>query len=292
MNEFSQRLVAISQRVTSVPPVVCHSLATVLLLVGCYQLALLTWQLWPDASDPLPVATVPAATGPSSPDLSVLKKLHLFGKAQSAASAQADAPTTQLPIRLTGVMYSSDEHKALAVISRASQQYIYGVGETIDGTQAKILHIYPYYIVLQRDGHQERLELPQSQLDRQAALPRISTPTSSYPPLVSQQLAQLLADPGQFNQFIQIIPKRDQGRLLGYQLQPGPHPQLFNQLGFKPGDLAIAINGHSLNDTREIVKIYRHFSANSSYQVELIRQGVHLTVNVNLPAPASEENPS
>lgn len=293
MNYLTQRLAAIRPIATSLPPAVINSIAVVLLLLACYQIAAIAGVFFPGHNAvSVKLAGQSSATA-GHEQLAKLTQLHLFGRSTMVPHGEqkSAAPATQLPISLTGIMYSSDENKALAVISGGGDEDVYAVGETITGTHAKIVHIYRNYIVLSRNGTEERLALPDADLDEAPVEHQVST-SALLTPIVMQQAHHLLQDPGSFTQYVRFSQKRENGRMLGYQVSPGEHPQLFNALGFKDGDLAVSINGYHLNDTRELMNFLHHFSTNDSYHVELIRQGEHLKMNLQLPSLSSQENPS
>ncbi|CAG8999272.1 MAG: Type II secretion system protein C [Candidatus Celerinatantimonas neptuna] len=282
MNQLNQIIMAIRRQGSH--PFVIHLVTILLLFFSCYQLGILTWKFFPnhDHATSSEVESQPNIIATHPDQLSELQSLHLFGVAPERISQHdSRAPTTQLPIVLNGVLFSSDPDKALAVIARAGKQLIYGPGEKIEGTQAKVERIYPTFIVLNRSGHRERLYLPNSRSVAPVPLKRL-------PPLASANfpsVRDILADPAQINQYFDIKPEYSkQHRLLGYKLQPGPDPQLFHRLGFQPGDLVLSINGYHVNDTQSVMKLVRNFPSSGNCQIIVLRQGMRVTMNLRLPS--------
>lgn len=281
MNQLNQIIMAIRRQGSH--PFVTHLVTVLLLFFSCYQLGILTWKFFPNHDHATLYATKsrPDMASHSLDQLGRLQSLHLFGVAPKRMSVGESAPTTHLPITLNGVLFSSEQAKALAVITRAGTQLIYGPGEKIEGTQAKIEQIYPTFIVLDRAGHRERLYLPNSRPVEPVPLKRLPSTIAANLPSVRN----ILADPAQINQYFDIKPEYSkEHRLLGYRLQPGPEPQLFHRLGFQPGDLVLSINGYHVNDTQSVMKLVRNFPSSGNCQVIVLRQGMRVTMNLRLPS--------
>ena len=139
-----------------------------LLLLLAHQCAGLTWRLLDlgsqQASQPWQPAMVSSpGQGTARLDLSGISRLALFGKAkqqaQAADAVAADAPKTQLNAQLNGVLASSDPAKSIAIIAHNGVQNSYGIGDFIDGTQAKIRQVFADRVIIERDGRDETLML-------------------------------------------------------------------------------------------------------------------------------------
>ncbi|MFM2485416.1 type II secretion system protein GspC [Celerinatantimonas yamalensis] len=285
MNQPNQ--IVIKLRQGQLDPRVIPCLASLLVLFCCYQLALLTWKVVPQPVA-MSVAVVlgdksSARNAQQQQSLTPLLNRHLFGQADDTSTQARLAPKTQLPINLVGVLFSDVPKQSLAVITGNGHQQVYGLGDTIDGTHATLKQVYLSYVVIRRAGHDELLYLPNSELTSELTSPR-PTPEnqaqSDQPPVLP--VAKFLNDPAKLNQFLVIIPQYAGKYLKGYQLTPGPDGQLFKQLGFQPGDLAVSINGYSLNDTQSVMKVVAQLPHLSACQVVVIRHGIRRTIDVRL----------
>ncbi|CAG9298385.1 type II secretion system protein GspC [Celerinatantimonas diazotrophica] len=255
-----------------------------LIILGCYQLALLSWKLWPqDSASSLSLNSSIGAHSADIPPFNDLLAIHLFGQA-SGVSRPGALPNTQLPITLVGVLYSNDPSQALAVIARSGQQHVYGQGERIEGTQATLKRVYPDHVVITRKGHDEQLYLPDSEHSAQMSAPvKSNALPSSEKAVAIPSLADIFQNPAKLNRYISIKPTYQGQKLLGYELFPGPDPKLFNQLGLQSGDLAVSMNGQALNEPRGVIKMFRQLNNATECQVIVIRHGMRRTITIHFP---------
>lgn len=284
MNQFNQIALWFSKE--QVRAKIFAVFSCCLIILGCYQLALLSWKLWPQSgSSSLSLSSAVSNQTTASVPFNELLALNLFGKAPTVDGPSA-LPKTQLPITLAGVLYSDDPTRALAVIAQSGQQRVYGQGETIEGTQAKLKQVYPNHVVITRSGVDEQLYLPQSD-EREQAPVAMAKPKKALPvkkaaaPIPS--LPEILHDPAKLNRYLSIKPTYQGQKLLGYELSPGPDPKLFTRLGFEPGDLAVSMNGQALNDTRGVIKMLRQIDSATQCQVVVIRHGMRRTITIHFP---------
>lgn len=255
-----------------------------LIILGCYQLGLLSWKLWPQrSSSSISLASSVTTQSTDVPAFKELLNIHLFGKSPKVDRHGA-LPQTQLPITLAGVLYSSDPTQALAVIAQSGQQHVYGQNETIEGTQAKLKHVYSDHVVITRQGHDEQLYLPDSDKSTSMSVQaKTRVSSSSEQSAAVPSLPEIFHDPAKLNRYISIQPSYQGQKLLGYKLFPGPDPKLFNQLGFQSGDLAVSMNGQPLNEPREVVKMLRQINNATECQVIVVRHGMRRTITIHFP---------
>ncbi|MFB2863476.1 GspC family type II secretion system variant ExeC [Aeromonas sp. MdU4] len=259
----------------------------VLLLMLAQQSASLTWRLLtlatPQTSQPWQPSVV-AGMGQSTPrlELGEVSRLALFGKAipkaqAKAAAIAANAPRTQLNAQLNGVLASSDPAKSIAIIAMSGIQNSYGVGDLIDGTQARIRQVYPDRVIIERDGRDETLMLDGEEYGK--PLP----PTGSSAPLgVGALRTELMSDPGKITDYLNISPVQVDGRIAGYRLNPGSNPAFFNQSGLQANDLALSINGLDLRDSVQAMQAMQQLAGATEMTVTVERQGEQFDVYVRL----------
>ncbi|MCF5883758.1 GspC family type II secretion system variant ExeC [Aeromonas veronii] len=254
-----------------------------LLLMLAQQSAALTWRLLtlasPQTSQPWQPSAV-AVSGQSNPrlELGEVSRLALFGKAipkaQAKAAVAANAPRTQLNAQLNGVLASSDPAKSIAIIAMSGIQNSYGVGDMIDGTQARIRQVYPDRVIIERDGRDETLMLDGEEYGK--PLPQTNTA-----PLGSLR-SELMADPGKITDYLNISPVQVDGRMTGYRLNPGSNPEFFNQSGLQANDLAISINGLDLRDNMQAMQAMQQIAGATEMTVTVERQGEQFDIYVRL----------
>ncbi|MCZ0753573.1 GspC family type II secretion system variant ExeC [Aeromonas enteropelogenes] len=257
----------------------------VLLLMLAQQSASLTWRLItlasPQQSEPWQPAMV-ATTTPGSPriELDDISRLALFGKplprAQDNTAVAANAPRTQLNAQLNGVLASSDPARSIAIIAISGRQNSYGVGDMIDGTQAKIRQIFADRVIIAHNGRDETLMLDGEEYGK--PLPTPEKPGSTLTDLRQE----LMANPGKITDYLNVSPVQVDGRMTGYRLNPGSNPALFNQSGLQANDLAIAINGLDLRDNMQAMQAMQQMAGATEMTVTIERQGEQLDVYVSL----------
>lgn len=254
-----------------------------LLIMLAQQSAALTWRLLtlasPQTSQPWQPSAV-AVNGQSNPrlELGEVSRLALFGKAipkaQAKAAVAANAPRTQLNAQLNGVLASSDPAKSIAIIAMSGIQNSYGVGDMIDGTQARIRQVYPDRVIIERDGRDETLMLDGEEYGK-------PLPQTNAAPLGSLR-SELMADPGKITDYLNISPVQVDGRMTGYRLNSGSNPEFFNQSGLQANDLAISINGLDLRDNMQAMQAMQQMAGATEMTVTVERQGEQFDVYVRL----------
>ncbi|WP_307772435.1 GspC family type II secretion system variant ExeC [Aeromonas veronii] len=254
-----------------------------LLIMLAQQSAALTWRLLtlasPQTSQPWQPSAV-TVNGQSNPrlELGEVSRLALFGKAipkaQAKAAVAANAPRTQLNAQLSGVLASSDPAKSIAIIAMSGIQNSYGVGDMIDGTQARIRQVYPDRVIIERDGRDETLMLDGEEYGK-------PLPQTNAAPLGSLR-SELMADPGKITDYLNISPVQVDGRMSGYRLNPGSNPEFFNQSGLQANDLAISINGLDLRDNMQAMQAMQQMAGATEMTVTVERQGEQFDIYVRL----------
>ncbi|KAE9636843.1 GspC family type II secretion system variant ExeC [Aeromonas veronii] len=254
-----------------------------LLIMLAQQSAALTWRLLtlasPQTSQPWQPSAM-AVNGQSTPrlELGEVSRLALFGKAipkaQAKAAVAANAPRTQLNAQLNGVLASSDPAKSIAIIAMSGIQNSYGVGDMIDGTQARIRQVYPDRVIIERDGRDETLMLDGEEYGK-------PLPQTNIAPLGSLR-SELMADPGKITDYLNISPVQVDGRMTGYRLNPGSNPEFFNQSGLQANDLAISINGLDLRDNMQAMQAMQQMAGATEMTVTVERQGEQFDIYVRL----------
>jgi len=300
-----------------------NSLITAVCAVAAVWFAAqLTWQLiTPRAEVPTgPIRQPASASSNVAPSISGLVRLQLFGSAevkQQQQVAAQNAPKTTLNVRLLGVSASSNPARSAAIIERTGKQEVYVVGEKLSGTQVGIHEIYADRVILDNNGRLETLELEgigelseglsltmanMQRNNNQAGANVAAGPVAGGLPPTATDRGVPAIDPGPQLEgaaqakaqalltFIRIAPVREGSGLKGYRLSPGANPALFNQAGFKSGDLAVAINGQDLTNIATAIKLTNELATMTAATVTVVRgtEYIDLRLDIN-DLPQGEE---
>lgn len=260
----------------------------VLVVLLGLALARLFWTLWPVDTAPVGAGVGPGFEAPAEDKVNVdqIASAYLFGEQSATPQPQnqiINAPETQLNLVLTGIVASNDEHGSRALIkTAANEQKPYEVGDDI-ANGVKLHAIYSNRVILDRNGRFETLTLEQEKAGDNA-ISRSSPPTGVTPELarsLGQAREQILQDPSRAAQYLRIQPERRNGGLVGYRIYPGSNRALFQKAGLRPGELVTAINGQSLDNPSESLKLLGNLSDASSVTVTLERGGQSRTMTVS-----------
>ena len=253
------------------PPVV----TAVLVVTIAYQLAGITWSLVPGA--PPTVAARPAGATPTQQpiDLEKLKNSHLFGEAHEEAApvvTAVDAPDTTLSLSLTGILAYGPKGAAIISANRG-QEKTYRVGDSVDNADGAKLHsVEPDRVLLNRNGTLETLRLPQ-QLSSAPA----RTVSTVLPPAAAQpqgSLRQVISEnASRLTDIVRLAPHVQEGKVVGFRVNPGKDRATFEQLGLQPGDVVTDINGTVLNDPSQGLQVFESLGEATQANVTVLREG-------------------
>lgn len=243
----------------------------------------------PSASAPPLSAALPHNAGNPQVLLATIVNAHLFG-ASAAPLGSANAPLTTMPLILAGVIADKDPGKGEAIIGEnAAAAKLYSVNAVIPGG-ARLHAVYRDRVLLERNGALETLALPRTPLSGAA-------PTSANMSAVPT-VAALRENPALLGGLVQVQPVFSQGKLNGYRIFPRPPngTAAFNQLGLRPGDLILAVNGTTLEDPARAMEVLQTLSSSGSATITVSRGGTAQEVNLNLAnlnsiAPSGDGSP-
>lgn len=235
-----------------------------LMSAATWLLASLTWQwLLPPETTALPVEA--SVTGATVPSQAIPATLFGTPVVQTATSQTL----TTLPLTLTGLLASSEPHAALAVIQYQGKQASYGEGDALPISGVRVRHISAEGVVLAEPGGLRLLNYPQ-QTRRTAQVER-------------KLASSVVQHPQQIFDYLSVSPVRGESNaLLGYRINPGRQPALFGQLGFKPNDLAVAINGADLRDSQQAQQILLQLPQLTAATVSVEREGQRHDITISL----------
>ena len=261
-----------------------------LTILIAWQLAKLTWLLLPsppvDSGVVLPPPVAPTQNA-GRVDVQRIAGAHLFGEATASTDPNdaLNAPQTQMPLVLSGVMATPDPAYGFAFIGEsAAMAKFKRIGDPLPGG-AKLHAVYPDRVTLDRGGRLESLLLPRTDLASRLAAPPTQT-AAARPQPPPAQFAQNLrriaeTNPGAFTEIVRPQPVYDGATQRGYRVYPGRNRAQFARLGLQPGDLVTAVNGTPLSDPSSSTQIFNTISTTDRVTLTIERNGQTQQLSVN-----------
>jgi general secretion pathway protein C len=223
-----------------------------------------------------------------SVDVAAIAGAHLMGEAAIPKVAQnaANAPQSNLPLVLVGIIAADDPENGLAILGEnAAAAKVYAVGDNVPGG-AKLHSVLSDKVIIDRNGNLESLMLPR-QLQPGAAPPSTAALQTQTP--VLDRMRKLISDdPGLMADIMRPQPVFAQGKQKGYRVYPGRNRQAFTRLGLRPGDLVMAINGTPLDDPARGQEIFRTLGSSSEAHITVMRSGQQQDLTLNIAQVAQE----
>jgi general secretion pathway protein C len=222
-------------------------------------------------------------------DIAAITNTHLFGVAPaSAGTGDANAPQTNMPLVLTGVIAANDPRDGLAILGpSAAATKVYAVGDGIPGG-ARLHAVLTDRVLLERDGRVEALALPRETSGAGLSAPPPSISAAPTQPALQRMRELVTRNPGIIGDIMRPEPVFAGGKQQGFRVYPGRDPEVFLQLGLRPGDLVTAIDGTPLNDPSRGEEILRTLGSSSEAHVTILRNGRQQDLTLDLAAVEQE----
>jgi general secretion pathway protein C len=269
--------------------------ASLLLTVACaYLLVEITWMFFPQEK----AALLPARSQKQvvinkqaqQNNFNALTAANIFGVMDTGAVQQpTEVPETKLNLTLKGVLAASTE-LASAIIGQGptGAEDIYSVGDRLPGG-VLIKEIHPEYVVLDRNGRLETLKLQkESGIDEiNAAISQSSSETDSDAALspagaLREIRGNILKNPTSFGEYALPVVVKENGKQIGYRLQPQQKGALLSELGLQSTDVIIEINGVKLDDPQNGISALRKLSTATNVNIVVKRDGAEVPLNISL----------
>ncbi|MDO3388719.1 type II secretion system protein GspC [Gilvimarinus sp. SDUM040013] len=310
--------------------------ALVMLLIVlwlAHSLAQLFWAVIPSPDIPPAQVAVSTLTNTGSDakadaDITRLRELTVFGTSAEGEESENNtvparplepqiedqAVDTKLSLVLQGVINSSDNRSARAIIADSRNQEIYGPGDEIKNMRGvKVAKVLDLRVILDNKGQYESLWLYKEgpggrQIAKRYDAPPAASNSRSWEGDDSEfldeggnaqepqtgpierdipkgpqenvsveQIGQNLSDVVAFN-----IHRDSSGQIKGYKVRPGRNPAAFDAVGLESGDVVTAVNGTPLDNPGRIMEIYRNLGQATSASLEVERNGDTVTIDVEL----------
>jgi general secretion pathway protein C len=238
---------------------------------------------------PSPGVIAAASRAHAAPvDIAAITNTHLFGIAPAVGGDGngANAPQTNMPLVLTGVIAANDPRDGLAILGPSvAATRVYAVGDNIPGG-ARLHAVLSDHVLLDRGGVIEALALPR-QLAGNAPPPNMSA-APIEPPVVQRMRELVSRDPGIIGDIMRPEPVFAGGKQQGFRVYPGRDREAFIRLGLRPGDLVTAIDGTPLDDPARGEQILSTLGTSSEAHVTVLRNGRQQDLTLDLAAVEQE----
>jgi general secretion pathway protein C len=247
------------------------------------------------ASGPPPAAP-PARTWQSR---QAILDRNLF-KASTAAGGdepiEDDLAATKLPLRLLGTAASGDERRSWAAVEdlEKRQHIVVRIQDRLQG-KAEVVRIERRRIVLRNGGRLEELALDEAETtqgggvrtasagasgrygrpDRRAAMQgaagnaaeRVQRLAENRFGVTREDVETVANNPAALFSQARILPKYDEGKMVGVQLNSIKEGSLFEQIGIREGDTITELNGIQITSQQDSASVLRELTSASAFNV-------------------------
>lgn len=267
--------------------------ALILVVAIGWQLAQIIWMLVPAPATgdrvqaPAGIQSLNAPTGASA-DVLAIATNHMFGEANPESAPvpvvvedEGFRDTTIPNLVLKGTISSEVPEFSVAVIAdNNAEQKVYAIGDSV-ASRATLHAVYAERVVLNESGALTNLRIPQEFPTSQATPTRRNTSSTrqsarsnnakSIQNVVAQNLTKL-------TDVIRPTPYLVNGQQAGYRVYPGRNRQQFAALGLRPGDLIKDIDGQSLSDPTQAMRVFQSLGTAEQVTVTVERNGQPQTI--------------
>lgn len=203
---------------------------------------------------------------------------------------EANASDTKLQLILRGIMSSSEDAGARAMIETGGDQKQYAIGDKLPVSgRVVIAKILPDRVVLDNGGRYELLRLfeekglgqkllqaePEQRFVDQRGNVEITQLAEGY-------RKRLYSSPKTLSEVVKISAERSNGQMLGYRVSPGKDKKQFSRLGFENNDIVTAVNGIILDDPGKAIELYRVMRSAQDASFTVLRDTGEINLVVGL----------
>jgi type II secretion system protein C len=271
-------------------------LAVLLLVLAALaqQLSLIVWQLLPvpDVSanqEPVEVVqnAAPVDSGTNfQQQANVISKAFLFGKAQveqKPAVVVEEAPQTELNYKLRGIYFSPDERLSSAIVETKPNNSKNYLLEDELADNITLARIEEDYILINRFGKLERLDLEKPDAPVLVSNNRpASGGAAPESALLRSYKKRYSSNPMALATRFQAIPVQQDGSNVGFKLKALRGESLLKKLSFEPDDIFTEVNGVSLKNPFEALDALKSLTTANSISVTIIRNGTQQTMDFKI----------
>lgn len=220
-----------------------------------------------------PRQTSPEGASPRAKDYAPIAERNIFGPIGQPSVPPTPVPAkpvSKVPLNLVGTYISKTEPPyAIIEDQRKGAQEVFDINESIFG-EAKLVAVSRDSIEIERDGQREILKLEEG-------APGGGAPSGGAPPGGEE----ITVDEGEIDAAlgnlpllltqVRAVPYFKEGQPVGLRLFAIKSGSLFEKIGLRNGDILMNINGNSLGDFSQAVKLFERLKTERSIKVALER---------------------
>ncbi len=256
------------------------------------------------APEALEASTLEPALQRSWEDRQIILEANLFNSSFLAPALPEAEPEpieeeleeTRLPLNLLGTAAASNPELSWAAVEDLEQHLhvVVRVGDILKET-AKVLRIEPRRIVLKNGSHLEELALKEDESNPRAQIISHPRPTFSRPQTNAvaprspeavqtrvrrlaedrfavnrQDVESTLRNPAQLFSQARILPRYQDGRMVGVQLNNIRAGSVFESIGVQDGDVITELNGIAIDSPEQSAVLMRELSQAKELSVSVL----------------------
>lgn len=206
-------------------------------------------------------------------DYSEIVKRNLFGPLEVKApqAVATPRPATPLALELIGT-FVSEGSAPTAIIEnkKKNEQDVFNLQESIFG-EAKLVAIYADRVEIERNGQIETLSLEEIPHAPSAAEGGVVSVGEDRFVVAGEELDKALSNMPLLLQQARAVPYFKDGKSVGLRLFALKPESLFTKIGLKNGDILKNINGSSLADLSQALKLFEDLKQERNFTLELER---------------------
>ncbi len=261
------------------------AVSLVLVIACAHILSQITWALLSDDEQPVTTTSKASKIAPKTNNQQAFRQLtsaNLFGIAgQTKTTNTTQAPETRLNLILKGVFAVTPMAAASAIIARGKngKEDIYGIGDKLPGG-VTIREIHPEHVLLERQGQLEILRLPKD--SNIGKLISTAATKSAKTNALSSMRQNIMKSPTSFAEYALPIIVKENGKQIGYRLQPQKKGDVLAEMGLKPSDVITSVNGVPLDNPQNSIGALRKLTTAREVNITVKRNGVEVPLNIQL----------
>lgn len=211
-----------------------------------------------------------AANAPPQSNVSVISEKNVFGPiGTKSATPVAAKPKTKLPLVLIGTFLAPGEAPyAIIEDDKKKVQDVFNIGDTIFG-DANLVQIFPDKVEINRQGQTEFLTIDDAP---DFAPPGSGTTGDGLEFVVDQkELDAALQNLPLLLTQARAVPYFKDGKSIGLRLFSIKAGSMYEKIGLQNGDILKTINGNSLSDISQAMRLFETLKEERSIAVSLER---------------------
>jgi general secretion pathway protein C len=201
----------------------------------------------------------------------------LVAPALGAEQLEEDLEKSRLPVTLLGTFAATDPNLSRATLQdkEKNETLVVGIGDQIKNV-ALVQRIERRRVVLQENGAPRELTIGDEE-DGQPSIQRANPARRRAAAPVRQtengmavsrdEIQKTMRDPSELLSQARVLPKFEQGQMVGLQVNGIKPGSLFQEIGLQEGDVITQFNGIAINSPDQSAKIFAELANAAQFNV-------------------------